>query len=98
MKESWEEIRFQFHILNKVIVDASSVIYMSKAGFFDCVANSLELYSPKKILEETGYRHLSVHVLDVVGRDLSPDQILVQSALRLRWPIISEDLGIIRQL
>jgi hypothetical protein len=71
---------------------------MTKAGYFDYVADSLELYSPKRIIEETGYQNLNIHILAFDEKALSPDESLFQCAVRSKWPVVTEDLGIIRQL
>ncbi|MGW8180524.1 MAG: hypothetical protein ACWGQW_17460 [bacterium] len=88
----------QFRSLDQAIIDASSILYMKKAEYFDKVAVALQLYSPIDVIEETGHRNLEIRPLRSNARDLSPDKSLVQLAARLQWPVITEDLGIIKKL
>ena len=88
----------QFDHLHRALIDASSIIYMMKAGYFDRVRESLELHSPERIIAETGYRDLRIRPIREDNRLQSADESLVQRAILLKWPVITEDGGIIRQL
>ena len=93
-----EQVVSQFRELKKALIDASSMIYMTKAGYLNLVTDCLELHSPKKVIQETGYENLKIHELIVDDIFDSADQLLVFNAFRLGWPLITEDQGIIRQL
>jgi len=49
-----QDIFFQFDQLNKVLIDASSIIYMDRAKFLVLLASSIRLFSIQEILTETG--------------------------------------------
>ena len=97
--ESWDhtkhQVLSQFQTLNRAIIDASSIIYMHKAGFFTELANTLRLYSPPEIIAETGFNDLNISSLAFTSNSLSNDQKLITAALKLRWPVISEDGNIL---
>ena len=88
----------QFEQLEKLLIDASSIIYMVKANYFECVSDNLILYSPESMLRETGYHSLNVQPIPTGNTTRPPDDDLVLSAQRLHWPVITEDLNIIRRL
>ncbi len=44
----------QFDVLKMALIDASSVIYMMKSGFFQEAASTVDLYSLPEIIAETG--------------------------------------------
>jgi hypothetical protein len=85
----------EFQTLRKAIIDASSIIYMQKAGFFTELANTVTLYSPAEIVAETGFNDLDLRPVACVSKSLSNDQKLITAALQLRWPVISEDKNIL---
>ena len=91
-----EKILSQLRQLQVALVDASSVIYMLKAGYFELAAENLEFHSPQQIIQETGYQTLRVEPL--AGIDLPPDNSLLYSAQQLGWPVITEDKGIMKEL
>jgi hypothetical protein len=96
--EGTDNVAMEFHALQNALIDASSIIYMKKAGYFTAVAKSVKLYSPRKVILEVGEKEPSISPLDPVDSGLQADESLVESAFRLNWPVITEDLGIIRQL
>lgn len=85
----------QFQTLRKALIDASSIIYMQKAGFFTELANTVNLYSPAEIVAETGSNDLDLRPVACVSKSLPNDQKLITAALQLRWPVISEDRNIL---
>jgi hypothetical protein len=91
-----EKILSQLQQLTVALVDASSIIYMVKAGFFELAADNLELHSPEQIIQETGYRKLKIAPL--AGIDLPPDNSLLYSAEQLGWPVITDDKEIMKTL
>ena len=91
-------VLYQFRALGKALIDASSIIYMDKAGFLVNVAKAIELYSPEEILAETGLRGLLVHPIHLADKSLPNDQKLIACALMQQLPVISEDQKILLRL
>ena len=89
------QILSEFRALNRALIDASSIIYMHKAGFFTILADTVNLYSPPEIVAETGYNNLHIRPVTCTSNSLSNDQKLITAALELKWPVISEDRNIL---
>ena len=89
------QVLSQFQTLSRAVIDASSIIYMHKAGFFAELADTINLYSPPEIVAETGYAHLYISPVACPTNPLSNDKKLITSALKLRWPVVSEDRNIL---
>ena len=85
----------QFQRLRKALVDASSIIYMHKAGFLRELETEVKLYSPQEVLDETGYDGLKVFPIPFIGHGKANDQKLILCALEQRLPVISEDKKIL---
>jgi len=89
--------------LEHAVVDASSMIYMFKAGFLDRLSFALHLATPAEVAAETGWPSLPVQVVDPYageGEEVSngagggqelPDDLLLRLAARWNWPLVSED-------
>ena len=92
------QVLSQFRTLSRALIDASSIIYMHKAGFFTELANTVSLYSPREIVAETGYNDLYILPVACTSNSLSNDQKLITAALKLRWPVISEDGNILLRM
>ena len=84
-----------FETLRAALIDASSVIYTLKAGFFEILLKSLSLYSPVEIIRELGDDAAAIAPAACPAAEGSNDKALVQCAAVLALPIISEDKGII---
>ncbi len=82
-------------MLSRALIDASSIIYMQKAGFFTELANTVNLYSLPEILAEAGYAHLYIRPVACATNSFSSDEKLIATALKLRWPVVSEDKSIL---
>jgi len=89
------EVLSQFRALSRALIDASSIIYMHKAGFLTILADTVSLYSPPEIVAETGYNDLDIRPVACTSNSLSNDQKLITAALKLRWPVISEDRNVL---
>jgi len=89
------QVLSEFRTLSRVLIDASSIIYTHKAGFFTELAKVVNLYSPAEIVAETGYNDLYIRPVACTSKSLSNDQKLITTALKLRWPVISEDGNIL---
>ncbi|MDY7032426.1 MAG: hypothetical protein SVY10_11050 [Thermodesulfobacteriota bacterium] len=94
-KTNGDDVLSQFKSLRKALVDASSIIYMHKAGFFSELVMEVKLYSPQEVLDETGYESLQVIPIPCIGHAESNDQKLILCALERRLPVISDDKKIL---
>ena len=90
-----QDIFFQFDQLNKVLIDASSIIYMDRAKILVLLASSIRLFSIQEILTETGPVSKRIKPLIHKKASSSNDQKLVSCALELDLPVISEDKKIL---
>lgn len=45
-----------FKSLKAAVIDASSIIYMVKSGFFDLLIRDIQLHAPESCLKETGFQ------------------------------------------
>lgn len=93
-----QEVLSQFRRFSKALIDASSIIYMQKAGFFMELASSLNLYSLQEILAETGFGDLKINRLACNSTSLPNDQKFIACALVHRFPVISEDKKILSHM
>lgn len=85
----------EFRKLRRALIDASSIIYMHKAGFFTLLAEIVSLYSPPEIINEAAFHDLNIKPVACGSNSLANDQKLIRAALELRWPVISEDKDIL---
>ncbi len=92
------EVLSQFRRLSRALIDASSIIYMHKAGFFRELSRAVNLYSPPEIVAETGLSGLNIRPIAWTSNSLSNDQKLIAIALKLKRPVISEDKSILLQM
>jgi hypothetical protein len=90
-----EEVFEQYRQLEHVLIDASSIIYMQKAGFLDVLATTVELHAPRELILETGFEPPGIKPIEPGTKDLSNDQRLIHCAIESRWPVISEDKKIL---
>jgi rRNA-processing protein FCF1 len=88
----------QFKELEEALVDASSVIYMTRTDFFDVLLDTLALSSPACILDELGTGFDGIRSIDCPGKHLTNDERLVACAREHGLPVISEDKKILHAL
>ena len=86
-----DQVLSQLGSLRRAFVDASSIIYMHKAGFLEEVAGAVTLYSPREIIAETGYTGLTLCPVTCPLEVPSNDERLIVCALAHGMPVISED-------
>jgi hypothetical protein len=96
--EMKKQILYQFSTLRQAVVDASSIIYMHKAGFLSEVAAVIRLYSPEDVLKETKLQSLAVHPIKWNQGAASNDQKLMSCAMFLGLPVIADDRKILLRL
>lgn len=80
-------------------IDASTIIYLLKAGFLGYLAAEVELRTVSAVMKETGWRGLPIRVDEGVGTSdrLTPDDRLLAFALAHRLPLISEDRKLLQR-
>ena len=88
-----------FERLKKALIDTSSIIYLQKAGYFDALAGTVQLYSIPEVISE-----FKTHVAGVTlihpseSPSLSTDQKLISCALENELAMISEDKHMLRAM
>ncbi|MGB5746303.1 MAG: hypothetical protein WBM69_04930 [Desulfobacterales bacterium] len=88
-----------FEQLKKALIDASSIIYSQKAGFFSILSRTIQLYSIPEVISETEKQVPGVVLLQHSGSpSLSTDQKLISCALENKLAMISEDKSILRAM
>ena len=90
-----EGVLSRFQELREALIDASSIIYIYKAGFYNELKDSLKLYSLKEIVRETGFDDLKINLIEALSKPLSNDQKFIACALKKKIPVISEDRKIL---
>jgi hypothetical protein len=98
MHETSRRLLSRFRKLSIGLIDASSIIYMHKAGYMAKLASAVDLYAPPEILAEVGHDDLRIKVIRCASCSQPQDQQLIACALEMRWPLISEDKAILMQL
>ena len=91
-----EKILRQFDHLKKAVIDASSVIYMDKAGFLPLLAQNVTLMTIPEVLQEINSRNVKIQIAPSEELTGTTDEKLVSCAFQLNLPIISEDRKILR--
>lgn len=87
----------QFDELHKAVIDASSIIYANKSGFFNELICSLSLYTIPEIIKETGFEIPGITIFSSSKNFISNDDSLVHCAVEKKLAIISEDRKILKQ-
>jgi len=99
--DAGESILRRFSRLEHALIDASSLIYIDKAGFLRELAASIALHAPQQIVAETGFTAPPVERIEAsapLDDGEKNDDILVRCALERGWPIISEDRQILHRM
>lgn len=76
-------------------IDASTIIYAEKSGFFCHLESAVSLISTSEVLREARYVGSSIFVVRA-GSRLSADDGLVAAARRIGLPVLSDDRRIVR--
>lgn len=84
-----------FEVLEEVLIDACSIIYMHKAGFLSTLALELRLSTIDEVISEIGIEVPYIHVRMSPEEYGSTDTKLLSLAVIERLPIISEDKGVL---
>ena len=86
-----------FNTLHEAFIDASSLIYMRKAGFLQQLQESLRLYSIPEVVDEAGMSAKDFRLENCRDKHLSNDRKLLCCALERGIPLISEDRKLLMQ-
>ncbi len=89
--QPYRKIISQFAQLENAIIDTSSIIYAGKAGFLEKLCDSLILYCLPEILNEAGTPEIPVKLIHSSQNHKSNDEKLIQTAIKMKLPLISED-------
>ncbi len=83
--------------LNRICIDASSMIYHLKTGLLGSLAAETELVSTPQVIAEVGWPHLPVKPLELDREQegVSNDESLLILARREGLPVLSEDKEIL---
>jgi len=98
LEKNFKKVLVQFGILDKAVIDASSIIYMRKAGYLSGLAAEIRLFSPNPVINETGYGDLPVKSVSISNEAQSNDHLIVDYSLTHQIPVISEDKKILMQI
>ncbi len=90
------ELRRCFDGLRGAAVDASSIIYMVKAGFFGLLGHTIRLLTIEPILKETGWKGLDIEIIATTPSESDDERVdndtrLFDFAGRQALPLISDD-------
>ncbi len=85
----------RFAHLTEAAIDASSMIYMLKAGFLGLLGSTISLKTIPSVFDETGWPSLPVIVLEEETDDRPNDEKLLDFAVRSALPFISEDRALL---
>ena len=83
--------------LNRICIDASSVIYHLRTGLLGSLAAEVELVSTPQVIAEVGWPRLPVRPLELDPgyEDVTNDESLLILARREKLPVLSEDKEIL---
>lgn len=99
METNYQKVFSEFDALDAAAIDASSIIYMLKAGYLEDLAAEIRLFSPGPVISETGYDNLPVRPVTAGINDAtSNDRLLVAYSLAHQIPLISEDKKILMEI
>jgi len=88
-----------FEQLKKALIDTSSIIYVQKAGYFDVLAGTIQLYSIPAVISESKTHIAGVTLIPPSeSPSLSTDQKLISCALENKLAMISEDKRILKAM
>ena len=93
-ESEFQDVLRRFDGLDRCLVDSSSIIYMGKAGFLSVLSSTLDLATIPEVAEEVGneaIEGITIEILPAPGGSASTDRRLVDAAVELAVPILSED-------
>ena len=88
----------QFNRLKKVLIDASSIIYIQKVGFLIQLSDVISLHTLPEIWAETGFTDMSIKIIHEKFSSITNDEKFIKCAKKKKWPVVSEDKKIIHEI
>lgn len=82
--------------IQRISIDASSIIYMLKTGILGYMAAETELVASADVIAEVGWPRLPVRAYPV-DEEMSNDDTVIYIAGTLGIPVVSEDLEILTE-
>lgn len=82
--------------IKELSIDASSVIYLLKAGLLGTLAAEVHLVTTKPVFEEVGWPRLPIEIINIECVGLTNDQTVIKLAEIRQSSILSEDLEILK--
>lgn len=86
-----QDILKNFSELTEAVIDASSIIYMHKAGYLELLSRKIQLFSLPEIMIETSIPNRKIELIENRIPGKTNDDNLLDLAIRKQLPIISED-------
>jgi hypothetical protein len=90
-----ERVLAKLESLRGAIIDASSIIYIERSGFYRHLNEAIKLKTIPAVLKEVQMPGLEVQVIDGEGPETNTDRRLVATASASGSPLISEDRAIL---
>lgn len=85
--------------LESALIDASSILYMQKAGYFDLLVGAIKLYTIPEVILEIRSNTGGLRLIRPCGsHTLTTDKKLITCALERELAMISEDKEILRAM
>jgi hypothetical protein len=85
--------------LKRALIDTSSILYMQKAGYFDLLAGTINLYTIPEVMSEIRSKPKGLSLIRFPGSHaLSTDKMLISCALDSNLAMISEDKAILNAM
>ncbi|MBN2013453.1 hypothetical protein JW960_29250 [candidate division KSB1 bacterium] len=81
----------EFDELKAAVIDASSIIYLSKLRMADELTNYISLYTTSQIVVEANLPLAGMEIVVVTENNFSNDENLIKFANEKQLPIISDD-------
>jgi hypothetical protein len=87
-------------LLEKAMIDTSSILYIQKAGYFDVLLSAIQLYSIPEVISEIKSRVSGLTIIRISETlsSLPTDRKLVACAIENKLAMISEDHGILKAM
>ncbi len=92
-----EDLR-KLNELKSAVIDSSSVIYLQKLGLLKMVSDTVQLYAPLAVLNETKLDNAQIQEVDYnLNEYSSADDQVLAIAVGMHYPLISDDKKILQQ-
>lgn len=91
----YNRITAQFRALQATLIDASSLIYLSRLNLLERLSKEVKLFTLPEIRAEARIDDQIIATINSPGGALSNDQKLIACAKKNRLPVISDDKNIL---